>query len=213
MAKNLGNVYILGDSYSTFLGYNPSDCPAYYEPMADYIDVTRVEDTWWHMLISETGANLVMNYSWSGSTVCYSWYEGIVPEQSFVYRIQKSLVDGECLGEKIDTVIILGATNDWWADSPVGEVQYSGWTEEDCCYCLPAFCRILDHIRSSGKDIRIINVINMDMKQAIADGMVTACQHYGADCLQLANLDLVGGHPTALGMKQIKDQIIEYLNK
>lgn len=211
MSSTLGNVFILGDSYSTFLGYNPKDCPAYYEPMADYSDVQRVEDTWWHMLLSETGSNLVMNYSWSGSTVCYSWYDGIVPEQSFVYRIQKKLIEGKCLDEKIDTVIILGATNDWWADSPVGEVKYTDWVENDFLSCLPAFCRILDYIRTSDKSIRIINVINMDMKQSIADGMFKACEHYDVECLQLSNLDLVGGHPTALGMKQIKDQIIDFI--
>lgn len=205
--KNLGNVFILGDSYSTFEGYIPEGYAVYYSPSADYTDVNRVEDTWWHMLISDTGSHLVQNNSWSGSTVCYTGYGGYQPEQSFALRAEKYFKGGKVLGEKVDTVLILGATNDSWNNSPVGEVKYSDRTDEDLRACLPAFCSILEHIRSEAPKTEIINIVNVGLKNEISDGMREACAHYGVKCIFLSGLDLVDGHPTVTGMKQIKEQI------
>ena len=63
----LGNVFILGDSYSTFEGYIPDGYVAYYkEDGPQYIeefsemksyerDVFRVEQTWWYDFVRENG--------------------------------------------------------------------------------------------------------------------------------------------------------------
>lgn len=72
------NIVIFGDSYSTFEGYIPSGYYPYYTPTQPHIpDVQCVENTWWHMLVKELGANIVRNDSWSGSTVCNTAYEGV----------------------------------------------------------------------------------------------------------------------------------------
>lgn len=59
-------VSIIGDSISTFSGYNPSGYATFY-PKGN---VTSVEHTWWKQLINNTGMELLKNCSWSGSE-CY----------------------------------------------------------------------------------------------------------------------------------------------
>lgn len=40
----------------------------------------------------------------------------------------------------------------------------------------------------------------------------TACKMYGIDVIELCDIDKRHGHPTVLGMKQIKKQVLEYIN-
>ena len=52
---SLGNVLILGDSYSTFKDYIPEGYAAYYGPeLHPESSVFEVSDTWWHQLIEKT---------------------------------------------------------------------------------------------------------------------------------------------------------------
>ena len=204
--QSFGNVLIFGDSYSTFEGHIPEGYATHYSPTATNTNVNNVEDTWWHQVISESGSNLVMNNSWSGSTVCYTGYGGYQPRQSFVFRAEEFFSNDK--REKIDTVLILGGTNDSWNNSPVGGVQYSGWTDEDLKACLPAFCRILSIIRTSSPETRIINILNEDIiKKEICDGMKSACHHFGAECISVTGLEMTDSHPTKAGMIQIKEQL------
>ena len=57
------NVIIFGDSYSTFEGYIPEGYAVYYSSHDDRhpTDVRRVEETWWHRVIEQTGDVLVRN--------------------------------------------------------------------------------------------------------------------------------------------------------
>lgn len=62
-----GNVFILGDSYSTFKEYIPSEYAAYYDEESPYYiktnpeiklsnnDVCDVTHTWWYNLVKENG--------------------------------------------------------------------------------------------------------------------------------------------------------------
>lgn len=96
----LGNVFILGDSYSTFAGYIPDGYDSYYAPEGPkYVqnndgqelsdnDVTSVSQTWWYPLVTEYGT-LIQNNSWSGTTVCNTGYGGNdYSDVSFVGRIK-----------------------------------------------------------------------------------------------------------------------------
>ena len=60
--KKLG---IIGDSISTYSGYIPSGYQTFYPRNT----VTSVENTWWKQLLNETGMELCVNASWSGSTI------------------------------------------------------------------------------------------------------------------------------------------------
>ena len=77
-------ITIFGDSYSTFAGHLSCDSNAVWYFPADHPwhnksnDVTKVEETWWYQVMKETGSNLVMNNSWSGSTVCCMGYGGYI---------------------------------------------------------------------------------------------------------------------------------------
>ena len=91
---NFNNFMIFGDSYSTFEGHIPEGYACHYfsTPKND-TDVTRAEETWWHLLKEETDSCLVMNNSWSGSTICYTAYGGrdCSGDSSFIYRFEKLL--------------------------------------------------------------------------------------------------------------------------
>ena len=67
-------VSILGDSYSTFENYLSCDSNAvwYWNGKHENTDVTTVEQTWWHQLITKKGWRLDKNNSFSGSTVCFT---------------------------------------------------------------------------------------------------------------------------------------------
>ena len=64
-------ISILGDSISTFNGHIPVDDGRNLAHKAYYPQsyLTKVEDTWWHQLITDLGAKLGVNESWSGSFV------------------------------------------------------------------------------------------------------------------------------------------------
>ena len=85
------NVLIMGDSYSTYEGYIPEGYATYYSPEGRGADkpVTKMccEDTWWMRFLKATDGTLAQNNSWSGSTICYTGYEGDCSRSSsFIYR-------------------------------------------------------------------------------------------------------------------------------
>lgn len=205
----LGNVFIMGDSYSTFEGYIPKGYDIYYFNEAkNSPDVTDVKLTWWHQLCSESGGTILRNCSWSGSTVCHTGYNGTDrSDNSFVSRMEKLIDDGFFKENKTDTYLIFGGTNDSWANSPVGKLMYSDWTKEDLYFVLPAFCYLLKRTKETLPNARIICIINTELKDEISNGFKEACKYYHIEIVSLENIDKVNGHPTALGMKQIKNQI------
>ena len=91
----IGNILIIGDSYSTYGGMIPDGYAVYYskEGRGDpEFMVTKMElkDTWWMRLMNATGATLAQNNSWSGSTLCYTGYAGDCSHtSSFIYRYRQ----------------------------------------------------------------------------------------------------------------------------
>ena len=89
---NLKNVLIFGDSYSTFEGYIPVGYITYYSSLGrEETDVKSVNETWWYQLLKETDSRLIQNNSWSGSTICYTGYNGsdCSKTSSFICRLKK----------------------------------------------------------------------------------------------------------------------------
>lgn len=207
--KTLGNVFILGDSYSTYYKYIDDTYESYYGEWTPTVET--VDKTWWKMLLDETDSALAKNESYSGTTICYTWYGQVYnPTTSFVGRmesyVEKNGTDG------IDTVIILGGTNDSWAESPVGDVQYEAWSDDDMRKCLPAFCYLLNYIKEKLPNAYILNVVNCGLKDEITNGMDEACRHYDVDCLMLHDIQkMEDGHPDGTGMVQIKNQILDFI--
>ncbi|MBR3893903.1 MAG: hypothetical protein IKJ35_02025 [Clostridia bacterium] len=212
----LGNVMLLGDSYTTFEGHIPEGYTPYYAPKTRpeiETDVKKVEQTWWHRLIGETDSELILNCSWSGTTVCNTTFDGRdASEFSFIARLDRLIEEGYFEANRVDTLIVFGGTNDRGAHSPMGELQYGNWTREDLKQALPAFCYLLDRAKEKLPGTRVVCIINEGL-QMYADGYRVACEHYGIERVDLANIEKYNGHPTVKGMEQIKDQVLQHFAK
>lgn len=210
--KNKNNVFIMGDSYSTYEGYIPKGYDFYYSDKRKVNPVVNgVEKTWWNMLANENNLNIILNDSFSGSTICNTVRETLPVESSFVSRIDKYITEKVFTENKINTMFIFGGTNDSWIDAPVGNLKYSDWTVDELKCVLPAFCYLINRAKKVVENVIVI--INTDLKQEIAKGFIEACEKIEVGYLYLKEIDKENGHPTELGMKQISEQVMEYLNK
>lgn len=114
-AENVGKkISILGDSISTYDGYVGNN-PSYYPSS----DVTSVDDTWWKQIIERLNGKLLVNNSWSGSTVTYrdgqSYKAMCLPD-----RCEKLGTDTE----NPDIILMLCGTNDYRGGMSLG--TYTG---------------------------------------------------------------------------------------
>lgn len=219
----LGNVFILGDSYSTFQGYIPEGYAHYYgEEGPNYLesnpemkltanDVCDVAHTWWYDLIKENGT-LLRNCSWSGTTICNTGYHGKdYSKISFIARFEKLLKEGFFEENKIDTFLLFGGTNDSWSDAPLGEAIDTGWSTADLYNVLPAFSYLINLIVSNLCNTKIYCIINTELKSEITEFYKLTCKKNGVDVIELHDIDKIDGHPTIKGMAEIKEQVLDYI--
>lgn len=211
---DLKNILIFGDSYSTFKGHIPDGFAVYYsEDGSGETDVRSVDETWWYPLLKETDSRLIQNNSWSGSTICYTGYQGDCSEtSSFICRLKKLQNAGFFEDNEINSVFVFGGTNDSWANAPIGELKYFDWDKNDLFSVLPAFCYFINELKHILPNAKIIPVINTELKKEIEEGFKSACVHYGLKPVILHNIDKRGGHPTIKGMEEIKNQIINSIS-
>lgn len=207
---------IFGDSYSTHKDYIPKEYPHYYcdEGRAPDQPVTkmRMQQTWWGQLIERTGACLVLNNSWSGSTIGYTGYVGdCSSSSSFIYRYRKLVEKGFFAENEIDMILVFGGTNDSWSNAPLGVEQYSDFSESDLYNVLPAICYFMTTLKRDFPNVRLVFIGNCDIKCEILDCMRNAAQKMNVEFVALHDIDKMAGHPTALGMTQICEQVIEKL--
>lgn len=210
--KDKNNVFIIGDSYSTYEGYIPEGYHFYYSDERKENPIVKgVEKTWWNMLANENNLNIILNDSFSGSTICNTVRETYDVESSFVSRIDKYIAKNFFIENKIDTMFIFGGTNDSWIDAPIGNLKYSDWTDDELKCVLPAFCYLTNRAKEVVEDVIVI--INTDLKEEITNGFIEACEKNEVKYLYLKEIDKENGHPTELGMKQISEQVTECLHK
>ena len=212
----INNLMIFGDSYSTFKGLIPQGYVFYYceggispdQPVTNM----KYEDTWWGRFIEKTGANLVRNDSWSGSTIGYTGYSGDCSHtSSFICRHRKLMDEGFFEKNQVDTIIIFGGTNDYWCSAPLGEKMWENWQESDLFNVLPAVCHFILSLRENHPDARLIVVANSNIKAEIVQCFEEAAERVEGEFVRLSNIDKSSGHPTPLGMEQICDQILEHI--
>lgn len=219
----LGNVFILGDSYSTFRGYIPDGYYYYYDEEGPYHvkaipelkltdeEVSKVTQTWWHDLVCENGT-LLKNCSWSGTTICNTGYDGKDnSEISFIGRFEKLVNEGYFKENRIDTFFLFGGTNDSLSNAPLGEKIYSDWSKEDLYNVLPAFSYLIELIVSNIKDAKIYCIINTELKEEITQFYKDVCTKKGVGVIELQNIDKSHVHPTVKGMMEIKEQVLDYI--
>lgn len=212
---NIKKAVIFGDSYSTFKGYIPEGYEVYYDENDERedTDVRKVSETWWHQLVSETGIELVLNNSWSGSTIGYTGYENTdcSKTSSFIHRFNLLAKENFFKANDIDTVFVFGGTNDSWCNAPLGELKYSDWENGELYSVLPAIGYFFNRLKEELPDTNIICIINTELKDEISDALKAACSHYGVHSVVLHDVDKCCGHPTIKGMTDIKEQVLEYI--
>ncbi len=202
------NIVIFGDSYSTFAGYIPEGYAVYYPREGEYT-VTDVDKTWWHMLAQETASHILLNNSWSGSTVCNTGYGGDCSQtSSFIHRLEVLTEEGFFEQHTPDRVFVFGGTNDSWSGNACGEVKYADWTREDLLRVLPGYSYFIHLLCKVVPCERVHAVINSGIRDEIVKGIAEICTHYGISCTYLHDIDKENGHPTYTGMTQIKNQIL-----
>ena len=222
----LGNIFILGDSYSTFEGYIPEGFASYYFKSGPHYlvahpdeakpcerDVHTVEETWWYTLAKENG-NLIRNCSWSGTTICNTGYGGCDNSKvSFIARLEKLLDDGFFVENKIDTLFLFGGTNDSWSNAPLGEKKDADWTREDLYCVLPAFSYLINVLKTRLPEVKVYCILNTWLKPEIAEYYTAVCEANQVDAIKLHDIDKICGHPTTLGMASIKEQVLDHISK
>ena len=210
--KDLGNVFILGDSYSTFEGCNPEGYDVWYNnEKKDCNNVCRMEECWWYKFFSTSPAKLVRNCSYSGTTICNTGYNGEdCRHKSFIARLDRLIEKGFFIENKIDTMIIFGSTNDCWAGSPVGEQKLCDWTEKDLYCVYPAFSYMLARAKEALPEARIVFIMNYFLTPDFTVKFRESCAHFGVEFIELKEFQIGGGHPTVLGMSEINDQVVAY---
>ncbi|WLT35552.1 SGNH/GDSL hydrolase family protein [Lactiplantibacillus plantarum] len=204
-------VSIVGDSYSAFTGWVPEGNNISYN--GTFNGVASFSDMWWFKVIQKFNMSLMLNESWSGSTICNTGYNASdATATSFLTRITKRYGATNTLGQKPQVLFILGGLNDTWAKSPLGNAQYSDWTTDDLKTTLGAYSKMINDILLYNPGIEIINFEYADVSQEIRDGKALICEHFGVKNVPISVVDSLAGHPTTTGMQQIVDQIIAALN-
>lgn len=212
------NAVIFGDSYSTFEGFIPDGYETYYsQSELSKTDVRQVDKTWWHQVIKDANLNLILNNSWSGSTIGYIGWGGRDYSQSasFICRFRKLIEEGFFKENRVDTVFVFGGTNDSWSNAPLGEEKYSDWKENDLYSALPAISYFLNLVKQTLPQAKIYCLINTGLKDEITSCMKTASEKYGITYVTFEDIDKNDefGHPTIKGMETIKNKVLEVMGK
>ena len=198
-------VSVLGDSYSTFVGWMKPETNANWYGKPRPNDVKTVEQTWWYLLVKALDGELEVNNSWSGSTICHTGYsKKDFSDRSFVSRVHQ-------LGNP-DLIVIFGGTNDSWAGVPMGKDMYKKWTRQDLFNFRPAFCYLLSQLKQLYPQARIVNLTNCDLSKEVTESMDEICHRYKVTNVLLQKIDKQAGHPSIKGMQMICDQLMEHLN-
>ena len=216
----LGNILILGDSYSTHKDWIPDGYDTYYsnEGVDDprfTVKKMNAEDTWWMRLINSTGSNLVLNNSWSGSPLCYTGWNLVdcSKTSSFIYRYRQLKEKGFFEKNKIDTLFVFGGTNDSWCNAPIGELKYSDFSEDELFSVLPAICYFMKTLKEDLLTTRIVFIANCDIKDELVNGIKIAGEHFGVETIALSGICKEWGHPNTKGMEEICEQVLSAIQK
>ena len=73
---------------------------------------------------------------------------------------------------------------------------------------LPAIKHFIARLADKLPDTKLVIIGNCDIKSEITEALALAAERAGATYVGLSGIDKVNGHPTELGMEQIKDQIL-----
>lgn len=223
---------ILGDSISTFRGYNPE---SYHVFFPEYGDVAKVEDTWWYQMADDLNMKLLVNASSSGAMVagdstgtddpqcgCNEFRtsglagpEGVCPDRVVIYMGTNDLLSGIPLGDNDGNRAVEEGMVETFSDAytlMLKKVQANYPSAEIyCCTLLP--------VGDYGTDTPYVEFVT-DEKLTSADysGMIASiARNRGLSVIDLSDcgvtvenlheMTIDGVHPTAAGMKCIAEAV------
>lgn len=200
-----GSVSIIGDSISTFKD-NRYIYSEYYSNNTHYpynngtydAGVNYPSDCWWYKVIEASGAQLLVNASYSGS--CVTTAKG-TDRPTFYQRCTTSII-----GEP-DTVIVALGTNDSIAAHPpaLGDYDYTTtYTSLSEDQFRPAYIKGMKALKAILPNCKIIAVI-LKMDDIYKDSIVSICSTLGIECVECRDYagDASGVHPDNWGMRQV----------
>lgn len=210
---------ILGDSFSTFQGYvEPASNDVWYNlPPLNYVDVTNVEQMWWHKVATKTGWVLEKNNSFSGSLICNFWgfNTGIYySPHSFIRRMDN-------LGNP-DVIFVFGATNDIYKRAALGDYVFANWTEEQLCMFRPAMAYMFDYLKRNYPTAKVYFMLDMELcssdtsiddetRKAYLESVDYITKHYNVVCIDIYGIQKELWHPNAAGQATIAHRVLEAL--
>ena len=211
--KKYHSIGIIGDSYSAYKGWIPSNYNISYG-QNNYNGLTSVKQMWWWILADTIKATILRNSSYSGSTICNTGYNGEdATSSSFLTRAETDFGLTKTLEAKPDLLFVFGGTNDDWAKVEIGNAKYSDWSTEDLKQVAPAFCKLISNLTEYNPGAKIVFVLNNGLSESISAKLKEICNHYSVLCVELTDIEKENSHPSINGMVQIANQILTALGQ
>lgn len=203
LAEKYGSFSVIGDSYSTFKGFNDPIANVWFYPRGEN-DVTSVDQTWWKLFERESGIRLEQNNSFSGSAVCTHHRNNTTDlYNSFVGRVGNLREAG--------LIIIEGATNDNTFKAPMGEYVWSGFTDAQKRTYRGGTAYVIDFLKRKYPKSTIIFMLNSGLSNDINTSTEEICKHYEIPLLKLGSMSRKLEHPDVEGMKTINSELLQFL--
>lgn len=222
---------ISGDSICSYNGQNPAGYQYYY-PNGD---VNNVSKTWWKMLATELGLDIIANASWAGGRVAGD------SQGSGYYGLSDTRV-ADLKGannETPDIIIVYLGTNDWNASTTLGSFDSHDDipAEGVITSVAPAYALMLYKLRVAYPKAQIYCILNMEGRKLPDDttypvensngdtihefnhSIAEIAHIFGAHIIDLETsginfwnigdytIDSINTHPNYAGMKIIKDVV------
>ena len=196
--KSYENKYfsILGDSMSTLLGYNPEGNAVFYNAInGRTANIFAPEDCWWGQVIDALGGRLLVNDSFSGSTVC-PLPGGEIESHASSDKRTSNLARG---GVSPDVILIMMGTNDCGMHFSLDDF-------------IASYRLMLERIRRGYPSAEICCITPLseseycDAVRALAREQECLLADLAAAKLECKTID--GLHPSAEGMRQISCAVL-----
>ena len=187
-------IAILGDSISSYEGWNPAGYSTYY-PKGDVDDVSK---TWWHQLIFTMmeDAELDVNSSFAGTKVT---------TETATKRIGKDLVSRAADLGTPDVIFIHGGTNDHNQQVGLGNYDYDLKVEElDQSLFRPAYIKLIKVLQERFPEAQPVCIVGDFLADEYAESIIKIARHCNVPCISFNGMGdripkVTGSHPTAAG--------------
>ena len=224
---------ILGDSISTLEGYSEPKTAVHYNHSYQPISGVRsISDTWWGQVIEQLEGKLLVNNSWSGSTVSrHPLYE--IP--SYGCSEERTSTLGKD-GETPDVILVFMGINDWGMGMRSASNPLVKGSENDLSIFSVAYRVMLEKLKSNYPQAEIwcmtlpisrctreenyqFNYYSRGRHLAeYCEGIEKSGKECGCHVIDLYRLEerydtVDGAHPTVSGMTTLARAVLEAMQE